>query len=106
MTAWRIAALACATMLAASLRADAPVEASDSAKPAAVPAKPAGGWSWDELARLAGERADKAKIEFLKAAARHQKLDADLAWKDPQLRIGQLENGLTYYIRHNEEPKG
>ena len=88
MTAWRIAALACATMLAASLRADAPVEASDSAKPAAVPAKPAGGWSWDELARLAGERADKAKIEFLKAAARRQKLDADLAWKDPQLRIG------------------
>ena len=25
---------------------------------------------------------------------------------DPQVRIGQLENGLTYYIRHNEEPKG
>lgn len=25
---------------------------------------------------------------------------------DPQLRIGQLENGLTYYIRHNEEPAG
>ncbi len=25
---------------------------------------------------------------------------------DPQLRIGQLENGLTYYIRHNEQPKG
>ncbi len=24
---------------------------------------------------------------------------------DPQVRIGQLENGLTYYIRHNEEPK-
>ena len=25
---------------------------------------------------------------------------------DPQLRIGRLENGLTYYIRHNEQPKG
>ena len=25
---------------------------------------------------------------------------------DPAVRIGQLENGLTYYVRHNEEPKG
>ena len=25
---------------------------------------------------------------------------------DPSVRIGKLENGLTYYIRHNEEPKG
>ena len=25
---------------------------------------------------------------------------------DPNVRIGQLENGLTYYIRHNEQPKG
>ena len=25
---------------------------------------------------------------------------------DPELRIGRLENGLTYYIRHNEQPKG
>ena len=25
---------------------------------------------------------------------------------DEAVRIGQLENGLTYYIRHNEEPKG
>lgn len=24
---------------------------------------------------------------------------------DPQIRYGQLENGLTYYIRHNEQPK-
>ena len=24
---------------------------------------------------------------------------------DPQVRIGRLDNGLTYYIRHNEEPK-
>ena len=25
---------------------------------------------------------------------------------DANVRIGQLDNGLTYYIRHNEEPKG
>ena len=25
---------------------------------------------------------------------------------DPALRIGQLENGLTYYIRHNAQPAG
>ena len=26
--------------------------------------------------------------------------------RDPQTRIGKLDNGLTYYIRHNEYPKG
>ena len=25
---------------------------------------------------------------------------------DPAVRIGHLDNGLTYYIRHNEEPRG
>ncbi len=25
---------------------------------------------------------------------------------DPELRIGRLDNGLTYYVRHNEQPKG
>ena len=25
---------------------------------------------------------------------------------DPAVRIGHLDNGLTYYIRHNELPKG
>ena len=25
---------------------------------------------------------------------------------DPAVRIGKLDNGITYYIRHNEEPKG
>ena len=24
---------------------------------------------------------------------------------DPKVRIGKLENGLTYYIRHNELPE-
>ena len=26
--------------------------------------------------------------------------------RDPKTRIGKLDNGLTYYIRHNEYPKG
>jgi zinc protease len=25
---------------------------------------------------------------------------------DPKVRVGKLDNGLTYYIRHNAEPKG
>ena len=25
---------------------------------------------------------------------------------DPAVRVGKLDNGLTYYIRHNEKPKG
>ena len=25
---------------------------------------------------------------------------------DPALKIGRLDNGMTYYIRHNEQPKG
>ena len=24
---------------------------------------------------------------------------------DKEVRVGRLENGMTYYIRHNEEPK-
>ena len=25
---------------------------------------------------------------------------------DPAVRVGKLDNGMTYYIRHNEKPKG
>ena len=25
---------------------------------------------------------------------------------DKEVRVGRLENGMTYYIRHNEKPKG
>ena len=25
---------------------------------------------------------------------------------DKEVRMGKLDNGLTYYIRHNEKPKG
>ena len=31
---------------------------------------------------------------------------ADQVPVDPDYRIGKLENGLTYYIRHNTEPAG
>ena len=34
-------------------------------------------------------------------AAKEQELPVD-----PELRIGRLDNGMTYYIRHNEQPKG
>ena len=51
-------------------------------------AAPVKGFSWDELARKAGERVDEAKIQFIRAAAKRQQVDADLAWKDPQLRLG------------------
>ncbi|MGN0846115.1 MAG: TolC family protein [Kiritimatiellia bacterium] len=44
-------------------------------------------WTWEELARRAGERSDKAKIALLKSAARRQSVAEDLAWKDPQLRL-------------------
>ena len=37
----------------------------------------------------------------LTAMAREKELPVD-----PELRIGRLENGMTYYIRHNEQPKG
>ena len=46
------------------------------------------GMTWDELARRAGERVDEAKIQFIRAAAKRLQVDADLAWKDPQLRLG------------------
>lgn len=25
---------------------------------------------------------------------------------DPAVKVGKLENGLTYYIRHNDKPAG
>jgi len=36
--------------------------------------------------------------------ARTAALDAELPWS-PALRTGQLENGLTYYVRENDEPR-
>jgi len=34
-----------------------------------------------------------------------QKLDSKIG-NDPAVRIGKLENGMTYYIRHNAKPEG
>ena len=34
-----------------------------------------------------------------------QKLDAKIG-NDPNVRIGKLDNGMTYYIRHNAKPEG
>lgn len=59
------------------------------------------GWSWDELARLAGARADKAKVELLKAVAKRQSVEDGLAWKDPQLRLGH-----TWTDSHNHSWDG
>ncbi|MBQ9555180.1 MAG: insulinase family protein [Muribaculaceae bacterium] len=42
-----------------------------------------------------------ATLLSLAATAREKELPVD-----PELRIGRLENGMTYYIRHNEQPKG
>jgi len=85
--------IACIGLAALSLSAatNAPAAAVKSATNTVArseTAKPAG-WSWDDLARRAGERADKAKVQFIRAAAKRQQLNADLAWKDPQLRIGE-----------------
>ncbi len=72
--------MTCRLIVCALLSLTAPVAVGDS------PTHP-DGWSWEELARRAGQRADKAKVELMKAAARRQRVDADLAWKDPQLRL-------------------
>ncbi len=42
-----------------------------------------------------------ALAAVLSMAAREKELPVD-----PALRTGRLDNGLTYYIRHNEQPKG
>ena len=45
-------------------------------------------WTWEELARRAGARSDKAKVALLKSAARRQQVAEDRAWREPQLRLG------------------
>ncbi|MCR5115631.1 MAG: insulinase family protein [Bacteroidales bacterium] len=34
-----------------------------------------------------------------------QKLDTKIG-QDPNVRVGKLDNGLTYYVRHNDKPAG
>ena len=40
-------------------------------------------------------------MAVMAVAAKGQELPVD-----PDLRIGRLKNGMTYYIRHNEQPQG
>ena len=40
-------------------------------------------------------------MPVLMATSREQQLPVD-----PELRVGRLENGMTYYIRHNSQPSG
>ena len=41
---------------------------------------------------------------FLFSGSRAQDLSAPLP-ADPNMVVGKLPNGITYYLRHNEEPK-
>lgn len=43
---------------------------------------------------------------FVAFVARAQQPQVQELPLDPKTRVGKLENGLTYYIRHNEHPKG
>ncbi len=76
-----------ALLAAASAPTNAPQSVARPPQSAALAAMPAGGWSWDELAKMAGARVDEAKILTIRAAAKRSAVDADLAWKDPQLRL-------------------
>ena len=43
-------------------------------------------------------------VTGLFSAGAQVKLDSELT-PDPAVRIGKLENGLTYYIRQNKKPE-
>jgi len=45
-----------------------------------------------------------ALVATMGATAQQNPLMSPIA-PDPEVRIGRLENGMTYYIRHNEKPK-
>ncbi len=46
-----------------------------------------------------------AVASFTTAAAQQQQMQMPPIPVDPDVRIGKLDNGLTYYIRHNEWPE-
>jgi len=50
---------------------------------------PAGGYAWDELARLAATNSSEAKVLLLEAVAERYKTALDTGWRNPQLRIGE-----------------
>ena len=47
-----------------------------------------GAWTWEELSVRAGRRADRARIASIDAAVGRQKVADELAWKNPELRMG------------------
>ena len=58
---------------------------------APLPAPPAEGYAWDDLARRAAERAGEARALLLEAGAERRQAEADTAWRDPQLRLGSRQ---------------
>lgn len=50
---------------------------------------PADGWTWEELAVRAGEKAMKTGRGSMRAMEARLKAEEDLAWKDPELRLSR-----------------
>lgn len=83
----------------ASVEREAASSAVSDAPPAATPAAeavasvtnapPAGGYAWEELARLAAANSSEAKALLLEAEAERYQTAVDTAWKNPQLRLGR-----------------
>lgn len=60
-----------------------------SAAQATVSPPPEGGYSWDELARLAAARSSEAKVLLLEAEAERHQTAVETGWRNPQLRMGR-----------------
>ena len=53
------------------------------------PSPPAGGYAWDDLARLAATNSSEAKVLLLEAEVERHKTALDTGWRNPQLRVGE-----------------
>ena len=56
--------------------------------PDPLPAPPAGGYAWEDLAQRAAARSGEAKALLLDALAERRQVAVDTAWQAPQLRVG------------------
>ncbi len=65
------------------------VSAAEEAAP--MPAPPAAGYAWDDLARRAAERGGEARALLLEAGAERRQAEVDTAWRAPQLRLGSRQ---------------
>ena len=76
----------------AGLAEPEPIDFSDepqaTAALAPLPAPPAEGYAWDDLARRAADRSGEAEALLLEALAERHQAAVDTAWRDPQLRLG------------------